>query len=350
MRLRISVLAVWVTLAICACSGDPEPVTAQPDAGLTEAKDVPAQTETEQDIIAVLDVADVTGDDIEAPSDDGALETTDEGEPEDAEDLDDVEAPPDDEATPDDVPDAPPDGDDGPSPCNGPCDCPQGHACVDSGCALGEAPVFCCDQEGCPGGDACVSDAGVSSVCGAVLSPAAGILLFNEVLIDGAVSGDPNGDGDAGDAVGDEFVEIVNTGETELALDGFTLEETTFAGLPRHTFDAGTTIGPGKAIVIFGGGSPPDDVAGTHFEVANAADVGIAFGLALDDTGDALSLLDAEGHLVAVFAWGAGAPNAPLSDRSYTRAPDLFGPFVPHDEAQPDTLYSPGTKTDASTF
>jgi hypothetical protein len=238
----------------------------------------------------------------------------------------------------------------GPEPCQSACECPQGEACVDGVCALGAAPVFCCEQDECPDGGLCTSTDGLSSLCGATPSPAAGSIVINELLIDGAVSGDPNGDSDPSDPMGDEFVEIVNAGSEEIALDGFTLEETTFVGLPRHTFAPGTTIGPGNAIVIFGGGSSPDDIPGTHFAVANAADVGISFGLSLDDDGDTLTLLDASGDLVAVFAWGPAAPLAALSDQSYTRSPDVTGEFTPHDDAQPNVFFSPGTKVDGSSF
>jgi hypothetical protein len=261
------------------------------------------------------------------------------------------------DADPDAIPDTTPDVTlDGSSDadvtpaCQTGCDCPQGEACTDGVCALGADPVFCCSQVDCPQGDVCVEVDGATSLCAATLSPVAGALVINEILIDGAVSGDPNGDNDPGDPVGDEFVEIVNASAEAIVMDGYTLEETTFVGLPRHTFLDGTTIGPGNAIVVFGGGSPPDDIAGTHFVVANAADVGISFGLALDDEGDALVLRDASGSLVAVFAWGPSAPYPALSDRSYTRSPDVTGDFTPHDDAQKDVLYSPGTHADGTSF
>ncbi|MFT7580906.1 MAG: hypothetical protein ACI9MR_002580 [Myxococcota bacterium] len=233
--------------------------------------------------------------------------------------------------------------------CAIPCDCAQGQTCTEGRCVLGATPVYCCDSDGCPADALCLDGDGADSLCGATASGAAGVIAFNEVLTDGEVSGDPNGDGDPSDAVGDEFVELVNAGSAPVVLDGFTLEETTFAGLPRHTFTAGTTIGPGNALVVFGGGSAPDDIPGTHFEVANAADPGISFGLSLDDDGDTLALRDASGALVAVFAWGSDRRSA-ISDRAYTRSPDITGVFVPHDEAQTDVLFSPGTLLDGTNF
>lgn len=234
--------------------------------------------------------------------------------------------------------------------CQSPCDCPQGQACTNGSCVLEANPVFCCSQDDCPAGSACTDDGDTTGICGSTPSPAAGALVFNEVLSDGEVDGDPNGDADPSDPVGDEFVEIVNASDTAIAMDGFTLEETTFVGLPRHTFAAGTTLEPGSAIVIFGGGTAPDDISGARFEVANAADVGIAFGLALDDEGDTLTLRDASGALVAVFAYGPGTALPAVSDRSYTRSPDTTGDFVAHDDAQPPVLYSPGMQADGTNF
>ncbi|MFT5431507.1 MAG: hypothetical protein ACI9OJ_002204 [Myxococcota bacterium] len=234
--------------------------------------------------------------------------------------------------------------------CDSACDCAQGQACTDGACELGPEPVFCCTTAACPAGAVCLSTSGVAGLCGAALSPVAGALIINEILLDGQVSGDPNGDGDPSESVADEFVEIVNVSDAAVTLDGFSLEEQTFVGLPRHVFTAGTIINPGKAIVIFGGGTAPDDAGGTHFEVANAADIGISFGLSLDDSGDTLVLRDGDGAVVAVFAWGPGAALPALPDRSYTRAPDMTGDFVPHDEAASGVLYSPGTLTDGTSF
>lgn len=49
-----------------------------------------------------------------------------------------------------------------------------------------------------------------------------------------------------------EFVEIVNVGGTSVSIGGWTLSDG--AGV-KHTFAAGTTLAPGKAIVVFGGAS-----------------------------------------------------------------------------------------------
>jgi hypothetical protein len=183
-------------------------------------------------------------------------------------------------------------------------------------------------------------------------SPLMGVVVFNEVLTDGATDGDPNGDGDAPDSVGDEFVEIVNGGTTAVDLAGFTLVETSLPALPRHTFAAGTTLAAGEAIVVFGGGTAPDDITGAAFVVANAADPGIPFGLSLDNTADVLQLLDASGLLVAEFAYGGAAPLAAVTDESYTRDPAVTGAFVPHSTATgaAGAIFSPGTAVDGTNF
>ena len=50
--------------------------------------------------------------------------------------------------------------------CHTACDCPQGLACSNSGlCVATAEPTYCCDNAGCPAGEACVGDDGSSNVC-----------------------------------------------------------------------------------------------------------------------------------------------------------------------------------------
>lgn len=54
--------------------------------------------------------------------------------------------------------------------CEGHCDCPQGHVCrPDVGrCVETEHhPIYCCVQDGCPAGEACVEANGSEGTCGA---------------------------------------------------------------------------------------------------------------------------------------------------------------------------------------
>lgn len=236
--------------------------------------------------------------------------------------------------------------------CTTACDCPQGRNCISGTCAVGAPAVFCCSNTECPADLACVYADGASGLCGVDTSPLFGAVVINEILTDGETDGDPNGDGDFPDPVGDEFVELVNVSAAAVDLGGLKLVETTLPAFPRHTFPASTSLAVGEAYVIFGGGTAPDDTAGATFAVANAQDPGTPFGLSLDNSGDTLQLVDADGKLVARFTWGADAAYEALGDESYSRSPDLTGDFVPHSQATSNAsaIFSPGTRADGTAF
>jgi len=189
-------------------------------------------------------------------------------------------------------------------------------------------------------------------------SPLAGAVIVNEVLIDGTVDQDANGDGDI-DATEDELLELVNVSTVAIDLAGFAIVETDHLSVPRHTFAAGSLLGPGDAIVIFGGGTPSAALEMTphaRFLVANAQDPAFSNGLNLDDRGDIVRLLDQELRVVFTFAYGDACAAGPCwpaeSDRSLTRDPDLTGGFVAHDEAPgaAGAVLSPGTRLDGTSF
>jgi|GEM_PF-1693045 len=252
---------------------------------------------------------------------------------------------------PDATPDATGDTDGGPTSCSSACDCDQGFDCVGGTCQLGLTPVFCCTNAGCTADEACINADGTAGICGVNTAAEFGQVIFNEILADGEVDGDPNGDGDSADAVGDEFVEIVNTGSAAVDMSGWTLVDSGLT-LPRHTFGAGSSLAAGAAMVVFGGGTAPDDTATATFVVANAADPGFSFGLSLDNAGDTISLLDGSGALVAIFAYGDGTGQAAVSDESFARDPDLTGGFTNHSAATGanGALFSPGTRNDGTSF
>ena len=53
-----------------------------------------------------------------------------------------------------------------PPECTVDCDCPQGQACSSSGiCLPTSPPTYCCEREGCPQGQACISREGRSAQC-----------------------------------------------------------------------------------------------------------------------------------------------------------------------------------------
>ncbi|MBN1206050.1 MAG: lamin tail domain-containing protein [Myxococcaceae bacterium] len=66
-------------------------------------------------------------------------------------------------------------------------------------------------------------------------------VILNEILAN-----------EPGSSTAGEFVEVVNVGGTSIGIGGWTI---TVGSTVRHTFAAGTTLGAGKAIVVFGGAS-----------------------------------------------------------------------------------------------
>lgn len=50
-------------------------------------------------------------------------------------------------------------------PCASPCDCKQGLDCQQGRCAKATLPIYCCEGQGCPPGEACITRAGQSQRC-----------------------------------------------------------------------------------------------------------------------------------------------------------------------------------------
>src|SRR5581483_4119569 len=172
-------------------------------------------------------------------------------------------------------------------------------------------------------------------------SPQVVSLVINEYLANGA-AGDANGDGTT-NATQDEFVELVNSGATPLNIGGFTISDSTQV---RYTIPANKTIPAGEAAVIFGGGTPMG-----AFGNAGANNLVFAVGgsgLALNNTGDTITVKDTTATTVATVTFGATEGGA---TQSYTRSPDITGPFVSHTSAAgAGHLFSPGTRTNGSAF
>ncbi len=174
--------------------------------------------------------------------------------------------------------------------------------------------------------------------------PAVIQLIFNEVLYDPSNSnldGDANGDGSYSQAE-DEFLEILNLGAQAVDLSGWKVydDEALTAATPRHVFTNGTSIPPGKALVLFGGGSPTGSFGNATIVTSSTGDMN------LNNAGDKVYLYDAAGDLVISF------DIEPLSNNpneSYTRNPDITGEFEQHSVVS-GTLFSPGTRTDGTPF
>ena len=165
-------------------------------------------------------------------------------------------------------------------------------------------------------------------------------LVINEFLADPAVglTGDANGDGTRS-ATNDEFIEIVNTGESDVDLSGMMISDS--IGL-QHTFAAGTTLAAGAAIVVFGGGTPTGEFGGAQVVTASTGS------LSLNNSGDTITLATADSEVIAVHIYGSEGGQ----DVALTRDPDRTGEFVQHDGATGSggTPFSPGTTIDGNSF
>lgn len=177
--------------------------------------------------------------------------------------------------------------------------------------------------------------------------PQPGDIIFNEVLINGNVDGDANADGKI-DGTEDEFVEIINVSSVSVDLSGCILFENTFEiYAPRHTFSDGTFLPAGEVIVVFGGGTPPNNIVGAQYLTADDSN-----GLHLDDSGDVISLAGVEGTVITEFAYGDQGGEEAVVDQSIVRDPDGIGGFVRHTDAEGSegSIFSPGYKINGTNF
>ena len=172
--------------------------------------------------------------------------------------------------------------------------------------------------------------------------------IINEVLYDPAADapGDANGDG-IRSASEDEFIEFVNDSDQPVDLSGYRVfDETNLATMePRHTFPAGTIVPPGGVYVLFGGGTPTGAFGGAQVGVSTTGN------LNLSNAADVITILDPSDQVFLVFDSANDAAGIDFgADQSVTRNPDITGGFVLHTDANPGVLFSPGTKTDGSSF
>ena len=173
------------------------------------------------------------------------------------------------------------------------------------------------------------------------VAPVLPSLVINEFLADPDATvalGDANGDGTRS-ATQDEFVEIVNTGDSDVDLSGLTLSD---GNEVQHVFADDTMLAAGAAIVIFGGGEPTGEFGGATVVVASTG------GLSLNNGGDTLTLATADGEVIQELEYGSeGGQNVSL-----TRDPDLTGAFVQHDGATGagGAPFSPGTTIEGDPF
>ncbi len=166
-----------------------------------------------------------------------------------------------------------------------------------------------------------------------------------------AIEGDSNRDG-VRDSDDDEFVELLNNSNASVDLSGVIIDDATSH---RFTFPANTTLAAGRAVVIFGGGTPP--VNDPAFGGALILTTGT---LSLNDTADSVNVkLPVGGTDVVITTQGYGGTSgvtAP-SDQSLTRSPDAEigttgGNFGAHTSATnaAGRTFSPGTRADGTPF
>lgn len=163
-------------------------------------------------------------------------------------------------------------------------------------------------------------------------------LVLNEILADPAdgSSGDANNDGTR-NSNDDEFLEFVNASSSDLNISGWTISDESST---RHTFSSNpeTILGPGQAILIFGGGNPTGVFGGSLVQTTSS--------LSLGNSGETITVKDEIGNVLIEHTY-SGA-----TDQSETRNPDLTGNFDDHASADSDdnSAFSPGTRIDGSPF
>ncbi len=136
-----------------------------------------------------------------------------------------------------------------------------------------------------------------------------------------------------------EFVELVNASPFPVDLSGWTLWDAS-NGAARHVFAAGTQLGGGQAVVVFGG------AAAVPVGQANAlaASGGL---LGLGNGSDSVRLRRQDSTLVDQFDYTSTVPGV-SANRSPDAAPDAL--FVPHDTLPAGLASSPGLRADGTAF
>lgn len=186
--------------------------------------------------------------------------------------------------------------------------------------------------------------------------PLVGDLIINEVFYDVPVSGgDANCDGTTSDD-DDEFVEIVSRAKNPVRLDGLSLwdEAAWSSGAPRFTFPSGAVLGPGEAILVYGGPTGTTRTkpwcSGSDGKHVGDAVALSASSLGLSNSGDTVRLTLGSAKTSAVLETVSFAAG---EDQSITRSPDMSGDFTVHGSAPGhaiDRKWTPGTLLSGANF
>jgi Bacterial Ig-like domain (group 2) len=184
------------------------------------------------------------------------------------------------------------------------------------------------------------------------VEPVEGDLVINELLVNGNVSGDANGDGSI-DLMEDAFVELVNVSGHSLTLLDVIIYESTFgSNMPRHTF-GDVILLPGQAVVVFGGGMAPDNITGVQYFTTLNQDPGTLHGLGLDLNNDTITIETSLGTEITALEYGGSTGLDANIDQSINLSPEVTGSsYSPHSSLPQSgsSLFSPGTYVDGSNF
>ncbi|NTX51746.1 putative Ig domain-containing protein [Myxococcus sp. CA039A] len=166
-------------------------------------------------------------------------------------------------------------------------------------------------------------------------SPVTIVQGASRVIINEVLANEPAVNGNNNPAY--EFVELVNVGAVAVDISGWSVWD---SALSRHVFPAGTTLGAGKAVVVFGGaaGIPPGR---TNAVRASSGALG------LSNDGDTVRLRKADNTDVDTYSYVSPADN--VSDN---RSPDADpnGAFVRHTSLPSGLSSSPGLRADGTAF
>ena len=141
-------------------------------------------------------------------------------------------------------------------------------------------------------------------------------------------------------SVEDEFVEIANLGQADVDMAGWSLSD---AVALRSNFYEGDVLAKRGAVIVYGGrlsGSEPVLDEGILALPATES----TSGLALNNSGDTITLRNADGHVIDRIKFGK-----PSSKGSMTRDPGLNGAFADHSTVA-DAAVSAGTWPSGAPF
>lgn len=157
-------------------------------------------------------------------------------------------------------------------------------------------------------------------------------LVVNEIHADPHTSaGDANKDGtrDSGD---DEFIEFINASGGLLNISGWEISDSSSV---RHVVPDGTSLRPGQAFVVFGGGTPTGSFGRAIVQVASSGS------LSLSNSGDTIRVHDGVSELLSLAYTNAA------NDQSINLNPEVTGSAYENHQTLDDfdlKRFSPGQR------